>query len=64
LRFITPYFVIKKIIAPKPPAMAGAMAHAAKTWDTPFQPQLTPSGPSAAIPTPMTPPTMQCLERL
>lgn len=55
---MTPYFVIRKRIAPKAPAIPGAMIQAANTCDTPFQPQLTPSVPIAAMPTPITPPIM------
>jgi hypothetical protein len=59
LRLITPYLVAEKIIAAKAPAIQGAITHAAKTWETPFQPQLTPDDPRAAIPTPITPPMME-----
>lgn len=56
--FITPYLVIRKIIAPKHPEIPGAIAQAAKTWETPFHPQLTPPVPRDAMPTPITPPMM------
>lgn len=62
LRFSTPYFVIEKTIAAKEPAIAGAIPQAANIWATPFQPHWTPSAPSAATPTPITAPTMVCLE--
>jgi len=58
---ITPNSVMRKRIAPKAPAIPGAIAQAANTWETPFQPQLTPSVPRAAIPTPITPPMIECL---
>lgn len=56
--FITPYLVMRKRMAPKEPAMLGAITQAAKTWETPFHPQFTPSAPMAAMPTPITPPTI------
>lgn len=59
LRFMTPYLVTEKIIAAKQPAIPGAMTQAAKTCETPFQPQFTPDVPKAAMPTPMTPPMIE-----
>jgi len=59
--FITPYSVMRKIIAPNAPAIPGAITQAANTCETPFQPQLTPLVPSVAIPTPITPPMMEWL---
>ena len=61
LRLSTPYFVMEKIMMPNPPAIAGAMNQAANIFETPFQPQLTPSAPREAMPAPMTPPMIQCL---
>jgi hypothetical protein len=59
LQRITPCFVIRKMMAPKPPAIPGAIPHAAKTEDTLLNDQFTPSVPAAAIPVPITPPIIE-----
>jgi hypothetical protein len=61
LRRMTPCLVIKKMMAPKPAEMAGAIPQAAKTCETPLNDQFTPFVPAEAIPTPMTPPIIECV---
>jgi hypothetical protein len=60
-RLITKYFVIKNKTAPIHPAIPGAIAHAAKTCDTPSHPQLTFLIPTDATPDPTMPPIIECV---
>src|SRR5438552_3013639 len=60
-RIMTKFFVIKNKAAPKHPAIPGATPHAAKTCETPRQPQLICLIPTDAAPDPTTPPTIECV---
>ena len=57
----TKNFVKRKRQAPRSPARPGAMIQAAKTWDTPCQPQLTLVIPMEAVAVPTSPPIMECV---
>ena len=47
------------MMAPNAPEIPGAIPQAANTEETPLNDQLTPWGPAAAIPTPITPPMIE-----